>query len=1599
MANLLKARGIFSLPNFLSETPEGALIEALNTVIDRNGIIEPRRGFKQWKSFGDLANRAKQVLTYKDKLLVHYADKLGYETSGPFVSFKDSSGISNAVITETETGRRIKGTEASNGNFYITTNAGVKRISSNTDQFLSSTNENQVVDAGVPQALDPVVNVNYTTSGWMLGYSRVAYRVTLGFTDNNDNLLLGASSGRVLATNVSAQSCNTDLRIYLPNNLTTSFFVQIFRSNNPFSQSLALLDTTVQPDDEVLQIGEVLLTAEDLARGYVDFFDTVPAELQEVGTPLYSNQNTGEGASQTNNTPPLCKDIATYKNSVFFANTKTRHSLDINLLSVEGIEDLEVTNASIAGLTLTLTTGVSHGILAGERVFVVVPNTYRQEAYTSADNTADTLANSTLPDGSVVVATAAINGLSLNTFYFVRRINPTTIKLVTEKNAVVDITGTSAGTLNQMYSICGVYETTAVTTTTVDITIASGTLTSGTLYKNAKIFPAHFVTTKEDNIHQYYFGGTQGSFNILVNDSVQTLGTGFEDKYFLLNSYDRLRPYTFYMSLNEAAPALDSATYPDTAATIPANVVVTDREIKFTITLFPTGTQDNYVQDTQIFTKANHGLVTGDLINTTTTVGTLINNKLYFVKRIDDNTFQLTTEYNGALPVSANVVSQFSLNQATDLTLAGVFTEVGHGFAIATPTPVRVTTTDVFPTVDTTAPAVNAEQLNTTTIYYASGLTANTFSLYRTQDLSASSLIDFTAVNTGIMFFYKETIATFYKRDNKVQVAQKISDSFDSYGDWNTSTTHKFTIATTALTGVGSPPYYNFNIPSHSLSDGDRALVLANGTGPELTNPSSDELPLDGYYVNVVDANNIELYVDLALTNRVDFNTQGVGSLIILTNRLTCQNVTSGYFGYNDIVPYASQTNPDIKAGDASFTTSVLSFGYGEKYNVDTDEYLVKRSRFPLVADKIDETARSLIRLININLDEAVTAAYTSGLQDFTPRITFSSKVIDDNPIYFGFRDVQVAGYANGADDFEPTLPSALSATSNAGLTVTFDTSPLAHGLVAGNSVVVYSRTNSGVYTVNTAPTANTFTIVFDSIQLADSFNLIFKAEVLTTSETNPNRIYYSKFQQPDAVPLLNYVDVGSKNKAIERILALRDSLIILKEDGLFRISGDVPDIIASGFDSSNLILAPDSAAVLNNQIYAFTTQGVVTITENGATVASRFIENRLIPLTLYPEFKFSTFGISYESDRAYYLFTPTETSDTNATQCWRYNTFTQAWTRWDKPATCGIVNVKTNKHYWGTDDTNNIEEERKAFDRTDYSDREFSTEFPSGAYSTANSSITLPSVVLVAPGDALVQTQYLTLADIQNLALKLSIDPSMPTVNVPYYETFSVIAGDKLQTKLSTLITQLNTDLGTSFTIPTSSDFATLQTEYNAFIAQLNASSALSFTNYKDSTGTKLFETSVLTVNSLTKIVTIDDLPPFVEGVATHFKGITSDFIYAPISLGDPGVMKQVRESTTLFENLVFKQAQMGFATDLDAEYDFLTFSMQGSGAFGYGNYGLGVYGGSGPSYPFRTYIPKEKQRARYWSLRFKHNFARFKYAVLGVSVVASSTSERAYR
>jgi hypothetical protein len=117
-ASLIRARGLNTFKNEL-QIAEGFQTTADNVVIDRDNIIECRRGFND---YGDpLANegdRFKQLLEYKNRIIRHHDDILDFDDgTGNFTAFSGS-------FSETQTGLRIKSQEA-NGNFYFTASDGV----------------------------------------------------------------------------------------------------------------------------------------------------------------------------------------------------------------------------------------------------------------------------------------------------------------------------------------------------------------------------------------------------------------------------------------------------------------------------------------------------------------------------------------------------------------------------------------------------------------------------------------------------------------------------------------------------------------------------------------------------------------------------------------------------------------------------------------------------------------------------------------------------------------------------------------------------------------------------------------------------------------------------------------------------------------------------------------------------------------------------------------------------------------------------------------------------------------------------------------------------------------------------------------------------------------------------------------------------------------------------------------------------------------------------------------------------------------------------------------------------------------------------------
>lgn len=253
----------------------------------------------------------------------------------------------------------------------------------------------------------------------------------------------------------------------------------------------------------------------------------------------------------------------------------------------------------------------------------------------------------------------------------------------------------------------------------------------------------------------------------------------------------------------------------------------------------------------------------------------------------------------------------------------------------------------------------------------------------------------------------------------------------------------------------------------------------------------------------------------------------------------------------------------------------------------------------------------------------------------------------------------------------------------------------------------------------------------------------------LTTSATGAqtsddqrrqNGLSYSKLDQPEAVPLGNYLTVGPKQQTILRIIPLRDKLFVFPEQGgIHTVAGAVPPFRVDELDSTTWLIAPDTAVRHANQIFALTNQGVCAISDAGARIVSKDIENELLELIAMAGDKVRelAFAVSYETERQYQLWLPSGPNDTCCTQAWIYNSLLNTWTHWTAPRTWGAVAPGEDVLYLGDGDANTIRVERKAYTREDYADEALSRTITAGLGRV----LTLDSVAGIEPGDLLWQS------------------------------------------------------------------------------------------------------------------------------------------------------------------------------------------------------------------------------------------------------------------
>lgn len=844
--------------------------------------------------------------------------------------------------------------------------------------------------------------------------------------------------------------------------------------------------------------------------------------------------------------------------------------------------------------------------------------------------------------------------------------------------------------------------------------------------------------------------------------------------------------------------------------------------------------------------------------------------------------------------------------------------------------------------------------------------------------------------------FYANTSTRHNKILNLISVSNMISDSTKIIvADVDQVTEYTFR-GVAEVSTLGFAPY-TFNLPdfngtyffTNAANNSREYAVWYDITG-------ADPIPTDGELAGKI---LVKVDINAAISNAdiitatqtildgyIDFDVTGSATVLTIENS-TNGNSTDTQNSINNPIP-------------ALIDFAVSPQGLGE--DAGTNKILL--SSDPSVGVQIDESARSMVRIVNKNTSEIVNASYLSSTEDVPGSMNFERKDSLDTPFYMAVNQ------ANIADNFNPTLPVAqtgktLTITSSLGEAAVTST---AHGLVAGDKVGLYASTvsNAALLGVKTVKSATVNEFIVEIAQAGDPTGTIsyFKASEVSDNEIKPNRLYYSKDGIPEAVPTLNYFDVGAKDQGILRVVALRDSLFILKKDGIYRLSGsNSSNFNVVLFDNSSPLIAPDSPAVLNNQIYMLSTQGVITVTDSGVNVVSRNIEDLVLEPTSnnFASFDTQCFGLASETDRSYYMFLPTETDDTTATQCFRYNVFTSAWTRWNMGKTCGLTNTSDNKIYFGAADINYIEQERKNFQRTDYADRDSANSINS---LKSDVSLEVANISGIAKFDAVYQEQYITIARFNRLLDSLDADPSLVYggASTDYATEFNAANGADLATLLAALIVRLSTDdATTTYTASSGSIVNTdIRDDFNVLTAELNVSTGIFYVSYPTYTEIVKYEATISETTVVGNLVTILTATPFIVGAIIIYKAIPSSFEYVPENLGDSSLLKHFREATLMFDDYAFTFGEMGFRSDVSASLEPQLFPGDGNGDYGTPGYGDAIYGGGSNQRPFRTYVPRNKQRCRFIIVTFNHDAARENFSLLGYSVTyADSTSERAYK
>jgi hypothetical protein len=156
-----------------------------------------------------------------------------------------------------------------------------------------------------------------------------------------------------------------------------------------------------------------------------------------------------------------------------------------------------------------------------------------------------------------------------------------------------------------------------------------------------------------------------------------------------------------------------------------------------------------------------------------------------------------------------------------------------------------------------------------------------------------------------------------------------------------------------------------------------------------------------------------------------------------------------------------------------------------------------------------------------------------------------------------------------------------------------------------------------------------------------------------------------------------------------------------------------------------------------------------------------------------------------------------------------------------------------------------------------------------------------------------------------------------------------------------------------------------------------------------------------IVAVDSTSNEVTVDNTLDWYPALPVkHYKAIDCEIEWNPDFAGNPAGMKHYIAANLLFATSIIRNARLSFSSDVSPGVNSVNFDgPSASGAWGYVEWGEGVWGGESSPAPVRLGVPRLNARCNSLTVKLTHSVARSDFQLSGLSLEFNPFSVRTAR